>query len=46
LIEHEFLTRDQLEAALVYLQDGGRKPRPKAVMQAVEIVGELKRESL
>jgi hypothetical protein len=36
------MTRDDLEAALVYLQDGGRKPRSKDVMRMVEIVEQFK----
>jgi hypothetical protein len=43
LIEHEFFTRDQLEVTLVYLQDGGRKPRSRSVIRVAEIVMEMKR---
>jgi hypothetical protein len=39
LIEHEFFDRDQLEAAHVYLQDGGRRPKD---MRVAEIVEQLK----
>jgi hypothetical protein len=41
LIVENFMTRDDLEAALVYLQDGGREPS-KDVMRVVGIVMEFK----
>jgi hypothetical protein len=40
LIEHEFMTRTDLESALVYLQDGGREPRD---MRVTNIILNLKR---
>lgn len=45
LVSEGFMTGEQLEEALVYLQDGEPEPRSKSVMTLVGIVMEMKRES-
>lgn len=35
LIEHEFMNRDQLEAALIYLQDASPEPADMGVVNIV-----------
>ncbi len=42
MVAEGFFTADQLHAALVFLQDGGRRP-PKGVARVVGIVMEMKR---
>jgi hypothetical protein len=42
LISEHFVTRDDLEAALVWLQDGGREPRSRGAMRVAEIVMSLR----
>lgn len=44
MIHHDFFTVEQLQDALVYLQDGSPKPRSKGVMRVVGIVMGLKGE--
>lgn len=41
MVAEDFFTTDQLQDALTWIQDGGRRPRSKGVMRAVEVIMEF-----